>query len=102
MASPSERPDQALDELERIAGLLETELAGWRRRCLKAEAEVEAAKGRVPDVTSGDLMLLRGRMTEVESENQHLRDRITAAREQLEQLKTRLRFVGGQVTGDFR
>ena len=54
MASRSEHPDQALAELERIAGLLETELAGWRRRCLKAEAEVEAAKGRVPDVTTGD------------------------------------------------
>lgn len=102
MGSPSERPDQALDELERIAGLLETELAGWRRRSLKAEAEVGAAKSRVPDVTTGDLALLRGRITEVESENQQLRDRITAAREQLEQLKTRLRFVGGQVTGDFR
>lgn len=102
MASPSERPDQALAELERMAGLLETELAGWRRRCLKAEAEVEAARKRVPDVTTGDLTLLRARISEVESENHRLRDRIAAAREQLEQLKTRLRFVGGQVTGDYR
>ncbi len=102
MASRSERPDQALEELERIAGLLESELAGWRRRGLKAEAEVEAAKSRVPDVTTGDVALLRVRLNEVESENHRLRDRITVAREQLEQLKTRLRFVGDQVTGGFR
>lgn len=102
MASRSEHPDQALAELERVAGLLETELAGWRRRCLKAESLVEEAKHRVPDVTSGDLVLLRGRISEVESENHRLRERIAAAREQLEQLKTRLRFVGDQVTGDIR
>ena len=102
MGSRSERPDQALAELERVAGLLESELAGWRRRCLKAEAEAEAAKHRVPEVTTGDLALLRVRIGEVESENQRLRDRITTAREQLEQLKTRLRFVGDQVTGGIR
>ncbi len=102
MASHSEHPEQALVELERVAGLLETELAGWRRRCLKAESLVEGARNRVPEVTSGDLGLLRGRISEVESENHRLRDRIGAAREQLEQLKTRLRFVGGQVAGDIR
>jgi len=102
LASRSERPDQALEGLERIAGLLETELAGWRRRCLKAEAEVEEARTRVPEVTTGDLALLRIRIGEVESENQRLRDRIAQAREQLEQLKTRLRFVGDQVTGEVR
>ncbi len=102
MASRSEHPDQALAELERIAGLLETELAGWRRRCLKAESLVEEARNRVPEVTTGDVALLRGRISEVESENQRLRERIAAAREQLEQLKTRLRFVGDQVTGELR
>ncbi len=102
MASHSEHPEQALASLERVAGLLEAELAGWRRRCLKAEAALEAASNRVPEVTTGDVALLRSRISEVESENQRLRDRIAGAREQLEQLKTRLRFVGEQVTGATR
>ncbi len=102
MASHSEHPEQALAALERVAGLLEAELAGWRRRCLAAEGELAEAKNRVPEVTTGDVALLRSRITEVESENQRLRDRIVGAREQLEQLKTRLRFVGEQATGGTR
>jgi len=95
-------PDRALAELERVARLLEDELAGWRRRCLKAETELEETKNRVPAVTTGDLTLLRQRVAEVEAENERLRDRIGHAREQLEQLRTRLRFVGEQVSGEAR
>jgi len=99
LASPS-GPDQALAELERIARLLEEELGGWRRRCLKAESELEESRGRVPQVTTGDLVLLRQRVAELELENQALQDRIGHAREQLEQLRTRLRFVGDRVSGE--
>lgn len=101
MESPS-AADAALADLERIAVLLEDELAGWRRRCLKAETELEDARHRVPQATSGDLQLLRQRVAELESANETLERRIASAREQLEQLRTRLRFVGEQATGGVR
>jgi chromosome segregation ATPase len=82
-----------------MANALEEELAGWRRRCLKAESELEEAARRVPAVTTGDVSLLRQRAAELEAENHRLRDRIAGAREQIEQLRTRLRFVEEQVAG---
>ncbi len=101
MESPS-AADAALAELERIAALLEDELAGWRRRCLKAETEAEDSRHRVPLATSGDLQLLRQRVAELEGANETLERRIVGAKEQLEQLRTRLRFVGEQTTGGVR
>jgi chromosome segregation ATPase len=101
LESPS-APDAALAELERVASLLEEELANWRRRCLKAEGELEEARNRVPQVTTGDLTLIRQRVSELETENGALRGRISAAREQVEQLRTRLRFVGDPVGGNLR
>lgn len=101
MASPS-AVDAALAEMERIAVLLEDELAGWRRRCLKAETDAEEARTRVPQVTSGDIQLLRQRVVELEADNERLHRRIAASKEQLEQLRTRIRFVGDQVTGGVR
>jgi len=96
---PSERLEAALGALDGTAKAVEAELAGWRRRCLKAEGEVEASARRVPPVTTGDLALLRQRSAELEAENRRLRDRIATAREQVEQLRTRLRFVEEQVAG---
>lgn len=100
MESPSARRDEALTVLVKTAQALEAELATWRRRCLKAEAEIEEAARRVPAVTVGDVTLLRQRGTELEAENQRLRDRIATAREQIEQLRTRLRFVEEHVGGE--
>ncbi|MEZ4457825.1 MAG: hypothetical protein R2882_14950 [Gemmatimonadales bacterium] len=98
MASNS-GPDR-LGELEQIAAMLEDELAGWRRRCLKAETELDEARNRVPAVSPADLAAARQQVTELEAENQALRQRIAHAREQVEQLRTRLRFVGDQVGGE--
>jgi chromosome segregation ATPase len=83
-----------------VAQALEEELANWRRRSMKAEAEVEEVRGKSGAV-AGDLAAVRQRVTELEAENRRLEDRIAAAREQVEQLRTRLRFVEEQVTGDF-
>lgn len=97
--------EPSLVELERIAALLEDELAAWRRRCLKAESDVEDARRKaeaVPAITSGDMQLRERRIGELEEENATLRRRIEAAREQLEQLRTRLRFVGDQAMGGVR
>ena len=83
-----------------MAQALEEELANWRRRSIKAEAEVEDAANR-SGAAAGDLVALRQRVAELEAENQRLQERIGAAREQVEQLRTRLRFVEEQVTGGF-
>jgi len=100
LARPSDDRDAALTALEQTAQALEGELASWRRRCLKAEAEIDEAAQRVPEVTSADVALLRRRIDELETENQRLRDRIGSARDQVEQLKTRLRFVEEHVGGE--
>ena len=99
MGSPS-AAERGLNELEAVARQLEEELAGWRRRCLKAETELEEIRSRVPPITAGDVALMRQRTVDLEAENQLLRDRIDNAREQLEQLRTRLRFVGEQAGGE--
>lgn len=97
MASPYVPPDLAqLEALERIAAAVAEEIAGWRRRCLAAEAELEELRARSASYLSGDLALARQRTADLESENRELRGRIAAAREQLEQLRTRLRFVERQ------
>ena len=100
MESRSGAPSDPLTRLERVAQALEQELAGWRRRCMKAEAELEEARGRIGPVGSGDAVGLRQRLVELEAEKQALTARILMAREQIEQLRTRLRFVEEQVAGD--
>lgn len=101
MASSYERPDGAgIAELERLAALLEEEVAGWRRRCLRAETELEHLRAKGGTATPPELGRARHRIGELEGENQALKLRIGAARVQLEQLKTRLRFIEEQAAGD--
>jgi chromosome segregation ATPase len=92
LTSPYERPDRpALSQLERTLAAVEEELAGWRERCLRAEQEATPQKGK-----SGggpELLQARQRIAQMESENRALQQRIAAAREQLEQLRSRLWFV---------
>lgn len=101
-SSSAAEADAVVAELERVAGRLQEELAGWRQRCRQAEADLESSRDRVPQVTLGEMNQLRQRVGEVEAENETLRERIAQAREQLEQLRTRLRFVGDQVGGEVR
>jgi len=94
LASASERPDLArLAELERIAGLVAEEVTAWRERCLAAEAELAELRAKGASFVSGDIAQARERTTELEAENRELSARIAVAREQIEQLRTRLRFV---------
>jgi hypothetical protein len=92
LTSPYARPDRPpLEELERLLAAVEEELAGWRSRAGKlGEAAVPRASGRGGAV---DLQQSRQRLALLEGENHLLRQRIAAAREQLEQLRTRLRFI---------
>jgi chromosome segregation ATPase len=92
--SASEAPDSArLAELERVARGVVEEIARWRERCLAAEAELAELRARGASFVSGDIAQARERTTELEAENRELARRIAIAREQVEQLRTRLRFV---------
>jgi dynactin complex subunit len=89
-----ERPDlAALAELERVLGNMADELAAWRRRCLKAEAELKEAQASGGVVAGTELKESRQRVIELETDNQALRQRIDAAKERLRVLAARLSFL---------
>jgi FtsZ-binding cell division protein ZapB len=89
-----ERPDQkALADLERVVQNLADELAGWRRRTLKAEAELQEARANGGVLAGPELTQSRQRVVELETENQALRQRIDAAKERLQALAGRLTFL---------
>jgi hypothetical protein len=94
-----ERPDaRALDELEGLVRHLLDELGGWRRRCLKAEADLQqlrdsgGGRGAAPAA-------VRDRVVELERENQALRRRVDTARERVHALVGRLSFLEEQAGG---
>lgn len=90
-----ERPDfRALDELETLLRHVGEELATWRRRSLKAEAELQeykTTKGAGP--AGPELVQSRQRIIELEMENQQFRQRIEAARERVATIESRLTFL---------
>ncbi len=92
--SSYERPDRAaLAALEPLVARLEDELGSWRRRSLKAEAEVQELRTQTGVVSGPDLIELRARLETLTAENGLLRQRMATAREQVDQLRTRLRFL---------
>ena len=89
-----ERPDlPALGELERILQSVTEELSAWRRRSLKAEAELKEAQASGGVVAGAELKESRQRVIELETENQSLRQRIDGAKERLRVLAARLAFL---------
>jgi hypothetical protein len=89
-----ERPDQkALTDLEQVVHHLAEELAGWRRRTLKAEGELQEARANGGVVAGPELNQARQRVIDLETENQALRQRIDAAKERLSALAGRLLFL---------
>ncbi len=80
---------QAMDELERVLGAVGEELASWRRRALRAEADNSGA-AEAPQQVLDRLALL-------ETENSDLRNRVAAARERADGLMSRLHFFEQQV-----
>lgn len=93
MAYNYERPDlKALDELEQLTRHLLDELAGWRRRCLKAESDLQEL--RAASAGSGkDPVRTSQRLTELEAENRALRQRVETARDRVRGLMGRLSFL---------
>jgi FtsZ-binding cell division protein ZapB len=89
-----ERPDlKAFGDLEQVANHLAEELAGWRRRTLKAEGELQQARESGGVLAGPELNQARQRVIELETENQALRQRIDAAKERLKTLAGRLTFL---------
>lgn len=94
MAYHYERPDQtALVELEQVVHHLAEELAGWRRRTLKAEGELQQARANGGVLAGPELNQARQRVIELETENQALRQRIDAAKDRLQALAGRVSFL---------
>ncbi len=96
MTSPYERPDRAaLADLGPLVEALGQELASWHGRALKAEARAqEPGSGG-----AGSAPLDAGRVAELEAEATELRRRIDRAREQVDMLRTRLRFLEERTEG---
>jgi hypothetical protein len=69
------------------------ELAAWRRRSLKAEAELTEARARGGVVAGPELLQTRQRSLDLDLENQALHQRIAVARERLVMLANRLSFL---------
>ena len=89
-----ERPDQqAMADLEQLLQHLAEELAGWRRRTLKAEAELQEVRANGGVLAGPELNQSRQRIIELEMENQALHQRIDGAKERLKTLAGRLTFL---------
>ena len=90
MTYVGDRPDvrDALDQLEAILRDVAEELAGWRSRAHKAEADLKSRghAAAAPPV----------RNTELESENKALRQRVEGARSRVQDLMQRLTFLEEQ------
>ena len=88
------RPDlPALEELERLLRHLGDELAAWRRRSLKAEAELQDARTKGGVLAGPELLQARQRIVDLELDNQVLRQRIDAARDRVRVLANRMTFL---------
>jgi chromosome segregation ATPase len=94
VASSYERPDAAaLARLGPLVHHLAEELTAWRKRCQRAEAELGDLKSRSGSLAGPELIQVRQRILDLERENQELRQRVVAARDQLASLSSRLVFL---------
>jgi FtsZ-binding cell division protein ZapB len=87
-------------DLEQLLQHLAEELAGWRRRTLKAEAELQELRASGGVLAGPELNLSRQRVIELEMENQALRQRIDGAKDRLKALAGRLSFLEQQGGGN--
>ena len=103
MTSPYVRPDiAAIADLERVLRHLTDELAGWRRRCLKAESELQGLKAQDGMVPGDQMHRVTGRMLDLERENLDLRTRVERARDLVTRLQQRLAFLEGEFEAGVR
>jgi predicted nucleic acid-binding Zn-ribbon protein len=94
VASSYERPDSAvLARVEQLVQSLAEDLGAWRKRAQRAETELADLKARGGTLAGPELTQVRQRIVDLERENQDLRQRVAAAREQLAALSARLVFL---------
>lgn len=91
MSDAARHEQEVLADLEAVIGRVVEEVAGWRRRALKAEAD-RAALGEDHDAVAS-----RARILELERHNAELTARLSSAQERVEMLIERLRFLEEQV-----
>ena len=95
MAYDGERSDApVLDQLETILRHVADELALWRARAVKAEAELKESGGRGPAAKLDPET--RGRVADLEQENKALKQRVEGARTRVHDLLSRLTFLEEQ------
>jgi cell division protein FtsB len=97
LAYDGERADaQVVDQLETILRHVADELATWRTRALKAEAELKESGARGSSAGAKPDPETRGRVIDLEQENKALRQRVDAARLRVHDLLSRLTFLEEQ------
>src|SRR5207245_11614878 len=97
VAYEGERADgRMLDQLESVLRYVADELAGWRARAVKAEAELKEGGARSGGAVAKSDPETRGRVADLEQENRTLRQRVDAARGRVHDLLSRLTFLEEQ------
>ncbi len=96
-----QRPDlAALTELEALLKHATEEAAGWRRRSLKAEAEVTQLRDEAGALGGPELREARQRVVALEVENEEMRRRVESARQKVAVLVERLAFLGRETVSE--
>ena len=85
-----------LDQLESVLRYVADELASWRARAVKAEAELKEGGARSGGAVAKSDPETRGRVADLEQENRTLRQRVDAARGRVHDLLSRLTFLEEQ------
>src|SRR3989442_8280290 len=97
LAYDGERADgRMLDQLESVLRYVADELAGWRARAVKAEAELKEGGAKSGGGVPKSDPETRGRLADLEQENRTLRQRADAARGRVHDLLSRLTFLEEQ------
>ncbi|MDH5804876.1 MAG: hypothetical protein OEZ54_06800 [Gemmatimonadota bacterium] len=93
--SADERPEfRALADLEETVHAVADELAAWRRRAHRAENHQQEWE------KSGALVGERERILSLEQENGDLKARLSQARDRMEELVARLKFLEDQAAAE--
>jgi predicted RNase H-like nuclease (RuvC/YqgF family) len=93
MSDPAQANTDAIQELEVLVRHLAEELAAFRRRALMAESRLKEVESNEGGVIALDLS---ARVTQLENENEQLRNKLQAATDRTKQMLDRVRFLRQQ------